>query len=185
VQAFHDEIAFFVRTVFFLFLGASFSLGLSGTWEATSRIPGLHLLDRTTALVVFGALLILVAIIVSRSLAVRLVTTRKRPDRRELFPVFGRGLDTAVLATVPFLATSYTSGEAYKALFDPWKPVFLNVSLLTVLFTIVTSGIAVFLYERRLGGRRLKAQEKPPERPAPERGPETAVPAKPRKPKNA
>ncbi|MFO1533246.1 MAG: cation:proton antiporter [Thermoplasmatota archaeon] len=178
VQAFHDEVAFFVRTSFFLFLGASFSFGLSGRWEAASLVPGFSALDHTTGLLVLGSFLMLAGVIAARGIATWAVAGRRHPARRQLFPVFGRGLDTAVLATVPFLATSYTKGDAYAALFGPWKPVFLNLSLYVVLFTVVASGLAVYWYEHGL----------PPEavRPArqPERGPEVAVP-RPRAPPRA
>lgn len=162
VQAFHDEVAFFVRTAFFLFLGASFTFGLSGG-AAQSLIPGLAALDHTTTLLVLGALLMLVGIVAARAIPV-LVMASRNPVRKQLFPVFGRGLDTAVLATVPFLVTSYTTGASD---FGPWKEVFLNLSLYLILFTVVASGLAVWWTERRLG---------PPPRQAPETGPEVVVP---------
>ena len=187
VQAFHDEITFFIRTVFFLFLGASFSVGLSGQWEATSRLPFLSGLDRTTGLLVLGAVLILIAIVAARILWTLAVAGKRHPERKQLFPLFGRGLDTAVLATVPFLATAYTQGQAYHDIFDPWKPVFLNISLMTVLLTVVASGLAVYAYERRAGPTAASpAAPEPPQPPPPpprpppepERGAEVAVPAR-------
>lgn len=145
VQAFHDEITFFVRTLYFLFLGASVSTGATA-WPGTAP-PGLGLLDSSTLFVV-ASLAIVGTVVLARWAPVRLGAIG-RPERRALFPVFGRGLDTAVLATLPFIADAYVPGTAYYAETSPWQPVFVNLAFLAILLTVFASSLVVFVQERR------------------------------------
>ena len=110
---------------------------------------------------------ILATIVMARYLPIRFMA-RKKPERMALFPVFGRGLDTAVLATLPFLAASYVQGSGYYKAFSPWEPVFVNLALLTIMLTVLVSSLAAFVYDR-------KQPPQPPARPA-TRGDETVVP---------
>ncbi|MCA1818997.1 MAG: cation:proton antiporter [Halobacteriales archaeon] len=148
VQLFHDEITFFVRTLFFLFLGISFRLGPEVQWPASA--PLLGWLGDANALAVAAALLLLGALVVARYIPVRLQAVR-HPRRLALFPVFGRGLDTAVLATLPFLAAAYVPGTSYYGLFAPWEAIFTNLALLCILLTVIASSLLVFARERALG----------------------------------
>jgi cell volume regulation protein A len=175
VQEFHGEVAFFVRTFFFLFLGINFSTGADseggladGRWLGY-EVPG-------NAVFVAGVAAIIAAIVCARYAAVRLVSARGRPERRDLFPVFGRGLGTAVLATLPFLRPGYVPRTPYYATFQPWEAVFLNTALLVVLVTVLLSSFFVWL--RELGAvrpTRLSAGAKAPARPRP-REPERPAP---------
>jgi cell volume regulation protein A len=150
VQAFHDEITFFVRTLFFLFLGISFRLGPDAQWPVASPLPVLDLLGHGSLLFGIAAALLVATLVLARYVPVRLASLR-RPQRRALFPVFGRGLDTAVLGTLPFLAVYYVPGSAYHSLFSPWEPVFVNLSLLAILLTVLLSSLMVFVHERGKG----------------------------------
>ncbi|MEA3144422.1 MAG: potassium/hydrogen antiporter [Thermoplasmata archaeon] len=147
VQLFHDEITFFVRTLFFLFLGISFRLGADARWPAGSPLPTWLGGD---VLAFIAALLLLGAILLARYVPVRL-STISDGRRSALFPVFGRGLDTAVLVTLPFLAAGYVPGTKYYALFSPWEAVVTNLALLTILLTVLASSLLVFVRERALG----------------------------------
>ncbi|HUR62782.1 MAG TPA: cation:proton antiporter [Candidatus Thermoplasmatota archaeon] len=148
VQSFHDEITFFVRTLFFLFLGISFRLGSDARWPVP--LPHFAWLGTGDALAIAAAVLLVAAIVAARYVPVRL-SALGHPKRMGLFPVFGRGLDTAVLATLPFLAVSYVEGSAYHALFSPWEPVFVNLALLVILLTVLVSSLLVFVRDRSLG----------------------------------
>lgn len=143
VQAFHGEIAFVVRTLFFLYLGAIFWVGGDVHW------PGNVLGLGTSPWILLPASLVLLgAIVLARYASVR-VMAAGRTERRLLFPVFGRGLDTAVLATLPFLSASYVAGTAYFGLFSPWEDLFLDLALILILWTVLVSGVLVFRMERR------------------------------------
>jgi len=148
VQAFHDEIAFFVRTVFFIFVGASFSLDFSLPSPGLSVGRVLDGLGHGPLLLAATALLLLLVLLAARYIPIRLAARRK-PERIHLFPVFGRGLDTAVLATLPFLAGAFVPGTAYHDFVAPWQPTFVNLSLLGILLTVLASGLATWAHDRR------------------------------------
>lgn len=145
VQAFHDEIAFFVRTLYFLFLGASVTAG-AAAWPG-QPVAALRSLGGS-ALFVVASLVLIGTVILARWLPVRL-ESMGRPERKALYPVFGRGLDTAVLATLPFVAAKYTPGTGYFAQLAPWQPVFVNLAFLAILLTVFASSVLVFFQERK------------------------------------
>jgi potassium/hydrogen antiporter len=170
VQSFHDEITFLVRTLFFLYLGLTFSIGAEARWPVESPLP---LLDQVgdAALFVVAALLVLSILVLARWFPVSAMATAfGDPQRRLLFPVFGRGLDTAVLATLPFVAAAYVPGTAYHDLFSPWEPVFTDIALLTILGTVLVSSLTTWQSERRTAAEaeakaaRAKARERTAQR---------------------
>lgn len=146
VQAFHDEIAFFVRTLYFLFLGASVTGG-AAAWPGDPLLPLRGMGE--TALFVVASLTIIGTVVLGRWVPVRLAALG-RPERRALYPVFGRGLDTAVLMTLPFVAAAYVPGTAYHDALSPWQPVLINLAFLAILLTVFASSILVFFQERKL-----------------------------------
>lgn len=157
VHSFHDEITFFVRSFFFVFLGLTFSLGVRGTWSVSSKLPILDVFDNTAALFLLGVALIFLGIVVARFLVVRYISARNDPERLGLYVVYGRGLGTAVLATFPFTLETYQPDavnpdaftKAYTDLFAPWEVVFVNTALLIILLTVMGSSLSVWLQERR------------------------------------
>ncbi len=195
VQAFHEEISFFVRTVFFLFVGVSFSIDFSVPSPGTSLGGVFDVLGRGPLLLGATALLMTAVIIGGRYLPIRL-SRRRHPQHIHLFPVFGRGLDTAVLATLPFLAGAFVAGTPYYEAFNPWKQIFVNLSLLGILLSVIASSLAVWAHDRRYPPQPGQsapagpgahpsphffqpARDTPPIRDPPRRtesGPETSVP---------
>lgn len=151
VQAFHEEVSFFVRTVFFLFLGLSFTIGLRDAWPVESSLPGFGILDHRAALFGIGAALILVAMPLVRAVVIPAVAGRDHPERKALVPVFGHGLGTAVLATLPFIWHDFVPGTAFHDSFAPWEPVFVNLAFLVILGSVLGSGALVFVAERWKG----------------------------------
>lgn len=149
VQSFHDEITFFVRAFYFIFLGIVFSSGRSGGWGVHTDVPLLEEYNGTAFLFFFAAALVFLAILWARYLVVRFISSRGDPERMALFTVYGRGLGTAVLATFPFTTAKQTEAGADDALFLPWENSFVNLSLVIILLTVLGSGIALFLSERR------------------------------------
>jgi cell volume regulation protein A len=148
VQAFHEEVSFFVRTVFFLFLGLSFTIGLQDRWPVASPLQVLEPLRNRAALFGLGAALVLVALPLARAAAIPAVAGRRHREWHDLIPVFGHGLGTAVLATLPFIWHDYQPGTAFHAQFSPWEPVFVNLAFLVILGSVLGSGALVFVSER-------------------------------------
>lgn len=144
VQTFHDEITFVARTLYFLFLGASFSGGAGTKWPVRTLLLG-----NGSWVVPLGAVLLVGTLVATRYVPIRLMALR-HPRRLALFPVFGRGLDTAVLATLPFLATAYVPGGLYYDLFSPWETIVVDLALFVILLTILASSLLVFLQERNV-----------------------------------
>jgi cell volume regulation protein A len=148
VQSFHDEVTFLVRTLFFLYLGIGFSIGKEARWPVPSPLPLLRDVG-TGVLFVIATLLVLSILVLARWFPVTaMAAATKDPSRRALFPVFGRGLDTAVLATLPFVATAFVPGTPYHETFAPWQPVFIDIALLTILLTVFVSSMLVWQFER-------------------------------------
>lgn len=148
VQAFHDEITFLVRTMFFLYLGLAFSVGPEARWPVKSPLPLLDRLGDGT-LFLLAALLVLSILVLARWFPVTaMAAATGDPKRKALFPVFGRGLDTAVLATLPFVTGAYVAGSAYHDLLSPWEPVFTDLALLTILGTVLVSSLMVWQADR-------------------------------------
>lgn len=147
VQEFHEEVAFVVRTAFFLFLGLSFTLGLRDQWPVDSPLPELSLLDHQAALFGLGAAFVLVLLPLVRALVIPVVSVG-HPQWRGLVPVFGHGLGTAVLATLPFAWHDFRPGTSFHDNFAPWQPVFLNLAFIVILGSVLFSGLLVFVSSR-------------------------------------
>ena len=156
VHSFHDEITFFIRSFFFVFLGIIFSTGRSAEgdlleWNIASRYWPLSAANGTAVLFLVGCLLMLVVIIGFRYLVVRYVSARTDPDHMSLWAIYSRGLGTAVLATFPFTLPEYIDQSgAYFALLRPYEEIFFNAALLIILLTVVGTAVTVYIEENRL-----------------------------------
>lgn len=159
IRQFHGEIAFVIRTFFFVFLGLVFSLQFTGSWAVSTQVPLMDQLNGTFWLFLLGILLVFLAIILVRVLVAR-VTARvhqKPPaERRLLWSVMGRGLAAAVLASLPFtipafLAPSTPNDVYYAATLAPYETQFLNAAFFVILLTVVATTVGVVSSERALG----------------------------------
>lgn len=123
IRWFHGELAFFVRTFFFVYIGLIFS----------ARHVGLG-----------GALLTVLmfcAIVLARFLATQLLVLiyrDRRPERMTLWLMTARGLAAAVLAPLPF-------SEGI-----PGTEAFVDISLLIILFTNLLTTAGVVWTERNI-----------------------------------
>ncbi len=154
VGSFHDEITFFVRSFFFIFLGLTFATGMRGQWIVESPLAGFREMNFSAALFLVGIGLIFFCIVMSRYVVVRYISARRFAHRMELFAVYGRGLGTAVLATFPFTLATYEPSNdvdpnAYTRVFEPWESVFLNSALLIILLTVAGTSLTVWSLERQ------------------------------------
>jgi len=122
IRLFHGELAFFVRTFFFVYIGLIFTVGRLG-------LSGFVL-----TLLIFGA------IVFARFLATQFlvwVYRDRKPERMILWLMTARGLAAAVLAPLP-MAEGIPGTEA-----------FVNISLLILLFTNLLTTAGVVWTERR------------------------------------
>ena len=159
IKQFHGEIAFVVRTFFFVFLGIVFSLQFTGAWAVSTQVPLLDLLNGTFWLFLLGILLVFLGIIGVRVLVSRATARvhRKPPaERRLLWSVMGRGLAAAVLASLPFTIPSFLApsapGDVYHAsILAPYETQFLNAAFFIILLTVIATTVGVVSAERALG----------------------------------
>lgn len=155
VHSFHDEITFFIRSFFFVFLGINFSTGRTAadgsTWAVASAFWPFSSASGTASLFLVGVLFIFVAIVAIRYLVVKVISARGDPDRMSLWVIYGRGLGTAVLATFPFTIAEYQAPDsAYRALLGPYESIFFNAALLIILLTVVGTSMTVMYEEHRV-----------------------------------
>ena len=159
IRQFHGEIAFVIRTFFFVFLGVVFSLQFTGSWAVATQIPIVDTLNGTFWLFLLGILLVFLAIIAVRVLVARVTTRihRKSPaERRLVWSVMGRGLAAAVLASLPFTIPAFVSPSSpgdlyYAATLAPYETQFLNAAFFVILLTVVATTLGVVSSERALG----------------------------------
>lgn len=157
VHSFHDEITFFVRSFFFVFLGITFSTGAGEglrtdlpRWNVASEFWPFSVWNETATLFLIGMLLVFTLMVSSRYVVVRFVSARGHPDRMALFSVYGRGLGTAVLATFPFTLAEYQdTASLYYRLFSPFESLFTNSALLIILLTVLGTSVTVMWQEQR------------------------------------
>lgn len=128
----HSEIAFFVRTFFFVYLGLIFRF------------------DTFTTVHLFAGLVVVSVIVLVRWLTTRIldrVGDLTPEDSLALFGLMPRGLAAAVLATLPSVALANVA---------IWQDepgagdLFLNVALIAILGTTILSTVFSFTVERRI-----------------------------------
>jgi cell volume regulation protein A len=122
IQSFHGELAFFVRTFFFVYIGLIFSASHVGFGGGLLVV------------LIFGA------IVLARLLATQLlvwIDRDRKPERTILWLMTARGLAAAVLAPLP-MAKGIPGTEA-----------FVDISLLIILFTNLLTTAGVVWTERR------------------------------------
>lgn len=161
VHSFHDEITFFVRSFFFVFLGITFATRTAAEnpsiprWNVAAQGWPLSAWNYTATLFLIGVLLMFIFIVFNRYVVVRFISARSAPDRMGLFAVYGRGLGTAVLATFPFTLSEYQDQtSAYYRLLSPYESLFTNIALLIILLTVLGTSFTVIWQEIRVGRRK-------------------------------
>jgi cell volume regulation protein A len=148
VQSFHEEITFIVRTLFFLYLGLTFSVGDEARWPVRSPLPFLDQVGDGMLFAIATALILSILVLARWFPVSVMAKSTGDPKRKALFPVFGRGLDTAVLATLPFVTAGYVVGSAYHDEFSPWEPIFTDLALMSIVGTVLLSSLLVWQSER-------------------------------------
>jgi cell volume regulation protein A len=140
IQDFHSEIAFFVRTFFFVYLGV------------------LIRFDSFTVLQIAVGVSIIAVIVVVRRLTSRIAMNfgdLEREDADAIWAMMPRGLATAVLATAPaaILATTAIWETEYESFI-------LNVALIVIVGTTILATILSFAVERGIDARNRKQLRK-------------------------
>jgi len=136
LKRFEAEIAFLIRSFFFVFLGLIATLpnpnGGATSWNV---------------LVFYGVIISLLLLLV-RYLAVTAATVKSeiRAERTIMWVVLARGLAAAVLSTFP-------AQEQYKPYFDGKLPGisgwYINIALIIILITAVICTLGIFLISRK------------------------------------
>jgi len=136
LKRFEAEIAFLIRSFFFVFLGLIATLpnpnGGATSWNV---------------FVLYGVIISLLLLLV-RYLAVTVATVRSeiRAERTIMWVVLARGLAAAVLSTFP-------AQEQYKPYFDGKLPGisgwYINIALIIILITAVICTLGIFLISRK------------------------------------
>jgi cell volume regulation protein A len=119
IKTFHEEVSFFIRTFFFVYLGLIFSMGS---------------LQESTILVAMAVLLVL---IIARLIPTVFLAKKSNGGFGTLMAtMMPRGLAAAVLATNPLI----TSVEGNS---------FTDIVILIIIFTNIIATVGAFFYERQ------------------------------------
>jgi cell volume regulation protein A len=132
LKRFESEIAFLLRTFFFVYIGLIVTIG-----NITTVLIG----------VVLSVILLLL-----RFGAVAFATVRSSELKKER-PIMGvvltRGLAAAVLATLPLQYTDVTLYPEAGPIFEKLKYIYINVAVLIILATAIIATVGVPLLKRR------------------------------------
>lgn len=146
IHRFHAQATFLVRTFFFVLLGLTFSprlarLDLAPSLPGFSRLPSPLLL----VLALAGTLAVILA---ARRLVVRL-TIRDELERPVVSALVGRGLGSAVLATLPFtLPEMRDEASAYAQAMGPYQELFPSFVGAVVVLTILATTVGLWRANR-------------------------------------
>ena len=157
IKHFQTELAFVVKTFFFVFLGLVFSLSIGGSWAVSTILPLLSSFNGTFTLLLTGVVLMFLGFVAVRFLATGLtcrIHSQSAGDKQAIKMMMARGLAAAVLTSVPFTVSAFTNpGDPsylhYRGLMSPYQAQFMNIVFMIILLTVVTTAIGVAAHERR------------------------------------
>jgi cell volume regulation protein A len=161
IKSFHSEISFLLRSIFFVFLGLSFTLSVQDI-GLKSPMPVFQGYHGTILLLVIGIILITLGIMIARLINMKittLVNTDLKVDRSVLSFVSARGLAAAALATLPYTVAAYATNASYRSLVDPYRTGFLNIAFIVILITVAITSIGIYVVEKKRKGKTLEQVE--------------------------
>jgi cell volume regulation protein A len=132
LKRFESEVAFLLRTFFFVYIGLIATIG-----NATTVFLGV-ILSLMLLLVRFGA--------------VRLATLRSdmlAKERPIMAVILTRGLAAAVLATLPLQYTDAVKYPIAGPIFEALSPVYINIAVIVILVTAIIATVGVPVLKRR------------------------------------
>ncbi len=158
IKHFQSELAFVLRTFFFVLLGLMFSLDLGGYWGVRTDLPILSGFDGTFTLMLFGVLFVFLGFLLVRSVTSSMTCRLhkgSKGDRGAILSMMDRGLTAAVLASVPFAVATFTNPADssylyYRGYLGPFQPQFLNVTFLIIMLTSLATTVGIAIRERRI-----------------------------------
>ncbi|MEM3703706.1 MAG: cation:proton antiporter [Candidatus Bathyarchaeia archaeon] len=127
LKRFESEIAFLLRTFFFVYIGLMFTMS-------------------ELKIIIIGVILSLI-LLLARFISVRVATVRSAEllkERSIMSALLTRGLDAAVLATLPMQYAE--KGEIY---FKELYPLYINIAVLVILVTAVIATVGIPLLRRK------------------------------------
>ncbi len=135
LKRFESEIAFLLRTFFFVYIGLIVTIS-------------------DVRVVIIGVLISLILLLV-RFGAINIAVFRSEQLKKEL-PIMGvmltRGLAAAVLATLPL---QYVKHPEVGSIFEYWAPYYINLAVIVILGTAVIATIGIPLLKRRKGKQEI------------------------------
>jgi cell volume regulation protein A len=140
LKRFESEVAFLLRTFFFVYIGLIVTFGSITT-------------------IVVGVILSLMLLLV-RYGAVTIATIRSSELRRER-PIMGvtmtRGLAAAVLATLPLQYADAAKYPEAGPIFQALSPLYIDLAVIVILLTAIIATVGIPVLKRRSGSGRVTA----------------------------
>jgi len=157
IREFHSEVSFLIKTIFFVYLGLSFTLdfskiGIQSRFEVFSGYHGM------IALLIIGVILITVGIMVARYINMRISVALSRGlevDKSVLSFVSARGLTAAALAALPFTIPAFVEPSQYFYMMEPYRTGILNITFIIILITVAITSIGIYWLEKRRIGKTM------------------------------
>ncbi len=150
IQAFHSEVAFVVRTFFFVYTGMLFSFALPAVVD-TGVLPDSLV---SSAAIFFGILMLMLVLgfFLARSSGSILTAKLRpvtRPDLMVMMVMLPGGLTAAVLAQLPFTSPMYLdSASTYHVALEPYRILFVNTVFFVIVACVAITTVGVFIWER-------------------------------------
>jgi cell volume regulation protein A len=165
IKSFHSEVSFLIKTVFFVYLGLSFTLDFQNL-GINNTIPYFSPPYDMLALFVVGIILITGVIMLARYINTRMTVRLYKDvelDRNVMFTISSRGLASAALATLPFTIAAYVgppNNTAYYDMMASYRTGFLNITFLIILITVAITSISIYLFERQRRDKTIEEMDK-------------------------
>jgi cell volume regulation protein A len=166
IQAFHSEVAFVVRTFFFVYTGmifvfvlpAAIDVGVLPAWIVSSPLAFFTLM-----------MAILIGLFILARSTGSLITAKLKPTTRRdlgvMMVMLPGGLTAAVLAQIPFTGAAYLDpSSGYHLALEPYRAMFVNTVFIVIVACVVITTIGIFAWERarpagRVNGANAAEQE--------------------------
>lgn len=150
IQRFHGQTTFLIRTFFFVLLGLAFTFELAPSAAASIRPLGpFAAWEGSWAVLWVAGVAAYAFLVMARAVSCRF-TSPERGDALPLTLIVGRGLGTAVLATLPFAGDALADAAGpYARTMAQYREVFPMLASIVVILTVLTTAGGVFWLQVR------------------------------------
>lgn len=152
IHHFHSQVAFLIRTFFFVLLGLTFAVNLDALWPAIHpRLPGLTGVGGAAVPLALAVIAVYAVIVGTRAFAARAMAPEPS-DRGPIVLVVGRGLGSAVLATYPFTLPEYADPTSpYSIAVFPYRDIVPTLASILIVMTVLTTAGGLWVHSRGPG----------------------------------